>query len=581
MKIRNKKKSKIFLICLSITLCLMILKKTNYIKRFEETIGIRSLFEQETLNYVCDKAGNSLAKKYSNGYDAKIYETKKPNKAQNAIIDFARDSKSKYIKDYLSRFRIFLAFLILDIIFIFFWISYCCCCCCNCCCFKTASPPSYKLRTIFFLISSIFNLFVIICSIVILYLINPFVKKLNGIGCSTFTLVDHFRDGLGTSYPQITNKWGGIPYIKTLLIDTNNKFNEINYDVELNKSINYAKSNYSNLTNGTYIEKIISKVDFDLLIDDFYELVNSSLISLNFDDVIQNIDKTYDEFTKTEYDACQDVYDILHDHVNKYVKKVISIFFTITLVFGFLGLLFLILYYIAKYNCFRIIYVIIWNISMLLMLFSILISIIFGIIGFLIHDGMRVIQYILSEDNLNNNDPLLIDSNNFISDLIVTCVNGDGEFLRVIQENQEIKNYLDKFNLNLVNYNNIIYQLNQFQSNEKEDIAKKSIINVFELLLIKTADLVNLSSSLVNINCNFARNDEMIVLGEMDSFSKYGVAICALSFLVGILFGLSILAGILFVHRYKYENENSGTSKITEIDNNANDKSDTNINEKP
>ena len=87
-----------------------------------------------------------------------------------------------------------------------------------------------------------------------------------------------------------------IPYIKTLLIDTNNKFNEINYDVELNKSINYAKLNYSNLTNDTYIEKIISKVGFDLLIDDFYELVNSSLISLNFDDVIQNIDKTYDEF---------------------------------------------------------------------------------------------------------------------------------------------------------------------------------------------------------------------------------------------------------------------------------------------
>ena len=133
---------------------------------------------------------------------------------------------------------------------------------------------------------------------------------------------------------------------------------------------------------------------------------------------------------------------------------------------------------------------------------------------------------------------------------------------------------IKNINQNSDKYKNIINQLNQFKCNEKEEIAKKSIINVYDLLLKKNTQLVEISSTLNNINCIFAKNDEMIILGEISSTSKSGIIISGFSFLVGIIFGLSIFAGILFVHKYKYKYENSLTDKYVIKSN----ESDTNIN---
>ena len=133
---------------------------------------------------------------------------------------------------------------------------------------------------------------------------------------------------------------------------------------------------------------------------------------------------------------------------------------------------------------------------------------------------------------------------------------------------------IKNINQNSDKYKNIINQLNQFKCNEKEEIAKKSIINVYDLLLKKNTQLVEISSTLNNINCIFAKNDEMIILGEISSTSKSGIIISGFSFLVGIIFGLSIFAGILFVHKYKYKYENSLTDKYVIKAN----ESDTNIN---
>ena len=391
MKIKSIKRPKIFIICISITFFIMICKKL----KFEDIINLRSLYDQKNINYVCGKAGKSLAKKYSNGYDEEIYEIKNINKEQKAIIDLFRYSKYQYTKNYLPRIAVFIVFLILDILFIFFWISYCFCFCCDCCLFKTAIPQSFKKRIIFFLISSTLNIFVIIFSILVLLFINPFLKKLNGIACSTFTLVDHFLDGTKGSYPQISNKWDGIQGVQKILNNTSNKYNNIIYDEELYKNIEYTKSNYSYLSEDTCgIRKIIENDNFEKDIYDFYQLINSSFNTFNYDEDIQNLNEAYDEFNRIENNTCQDVYNIFHDYINKYVKKVLIIFFSITLFFGLMGFIFLILYYCSKRNSFRIVYVIIWNISMLLMILSILISVIFGLIGFISEDSLRVIQYI-------------------------------------------------------------------------------------------------------------------------------------------------------------------------------------------
>lgn len=151
-------KQRIFLICLSITIGIISLKKSNKVPVIEgKVFNIRKLFEQNTLNYVCEKAGKSLTKKYEGGYEEKEVTKKAPNNYQKAIIDFAKDTKNNNIKSYLSRLTIFFIILVLDIILIFVWISYCCCCCCNCCCFKKASPPLETCRKTWFIISFICN----------------------------------------------------------------------------------------------------------------------------------------------------------------------------------------------------------------------------------------------------------------------------------------------------------------------------------------------------------------------------------------------------------------------------------------
>lgn len=232
----------------------------------------------------------------------------------------------------------------------------------------------------------------VIFSILTLLLINPFLKKFNGIACSTFTLVEHFRDGNREFYVEISYKWDGILGLKKILNDACDEYNNIIYDKELDKNIEYRKSNYSNLTKDTYgITKVCDKDIFKKDINDFYRPANFSFNSINYDESSQNLNEAYDEFNRIENNACQDVYNLYHDYINKYVKKFLIIFFTITLCFGLLGLLFLIFYYCLKRNIFRIVYVIIWNISKILMILSNVIGVIFGIIGFISEDSVRVI----------------------------------------------------------------------------------------------------------------------------------------------------------------------------------------------
>ena len=548
-------KLRIFLICFSITLGIMSLKKSYLFSEIEEVFKIRKLFEQNILNYVCNEAGKSFIKKYENGYDEKIMEKKTPNKYQRAIIDFAKDTKYKYLKKYFPRIAIFFVILVLDIILIFFWISYCCCCCCNCCCFKTAIHGSDLCRKIWFFISLICNLFVVIFSFILFLLVKPFLRRVNGIACSGFYLIDHIRDGVGNSYPKIQNGWIGITGIKTILEEGYIQYKKIDNTSELEQEIENAKSNYTAIQNNDqcHIIDFVKQNDLNLDTDltNIINLIHDSLSNIEFQDKINQVNSAYNSLTKVENKECVDIYDSLHDHFNKNVKRTCYAIFSFTFVFGILAIICLVIYLIFKWNIFRIIYVFIWNISMLLMLLIILESILFGVLGYALHDGIRVLQYILSKENLDDNDPLIFDNDSFVSDIINVCVNGDGDFLKIIQENEEIKKYIDNINQNQNKYNNMINSLNELNCNDNQGRqAIQSIKNVFIMLNEKNSEILYLTNNLTNINCDFARNDEMIVLRQADSASKKAIAICGLSLLVGILLGISILAGIIFVHKY-------------------------------
>ena len=66
---------------------------------------------------------------------------------------------------------------------------------------------------------------------------------------------------------------------------------------------------------------------------------------------------------------------------------------------------------------------------------------------------------------------------------------------------------------------------------------------------------LNISNNLTNIKCRFAKNDKNIILNEAESGDNRSISICACSFFVAVFLGISIIFGILLVHRYKYEDE--------------------------
>ena len=562
MKIRNYK---YFLISICLTTSLMLIKKYHILEDIKDSIIPRSLFEEKIKNYACDKAGSRLTDKYKDGYNQKDLKQKSLSKAQRSIVDFAKDSSYSNIKPYIKKLGIFIFFLVLDIILIFVWISYCSCCCCSCCLFSSAKP-SKICRTIFFLIAAICNLLIIIFSIVILGLISPFFKRVNGFVCSSFNFLDHVRYGLAPSYVNNQKEWEGIDGIINLL-----NYTEVEKD-NIEETLDSITSNISSYKNGQCKEFL----ELDSFVNSLKDLVNESFDEMEFGDEINDLKDAKQSFDDADEDIGDDAYDILHDYINKLAKKICTLIFTLTLIFGILGLAFLCLYFFLKYNVFRIIYVFIWNISMLLMLFAILFAVVFGVLGYVLRDAVQVGQYILSPENLNSDDPLLFDSNNYdgdndekdisVSDLIDECANGDGDFMEILQENGQLKENIENWEKNQSIYRD---KINSIYNTSCTDSEKAIIRDNYGKLIDVTNIGLNISNNLTSLKCRFARNDKNIILNEVDSAGKRGVALCSCSLLVGILLGISVVAGIIFVHKYKYDSPIDEKNERRDLNNNT------------
>ena len=188
----------------------MLLKKTDFFNNIQDSLNLRDLSYAQTLEYSCDKSGSRLLDKYSGDYNEETGKAQESlTEAQQAIIDFARDSKYSNIKPYLKRVAIFIVFLCLAVIFLFLWISYWGCCCCNSCLFSTSKGGSF-MTLLSYIISVFCLLLVIIFSIIILSLTKPFFRRVNGIFCSTLKFLEHLLNGLGTDYPPHIGEWYGL-----------------------------------------------------------------------------------------------------------------------------------------------------------------------------------------------------------------------------------------------------------------------------------------------------------------------------------------------------------------------------------
>ena len=220
--------------------------------------------------------------------------------------------------------------------------------------------------------------------------------------------------------------------------------------------------------------------------------------------------------------------------------------------FGAFGLLLLSLYFFFKKNVFRILYVVVRNISMLLVYLCIILGTLLGILGNVFRDAVQVGQYVLSPENLNYTEPIIFEaSDEYVSEFVDTCVKGDGNFTYVIKDGNVLIEKVDEWKQNQAAFqqvkDGITCQGNQAQANELKGYYDQ-LLGMINQSLIMTYNLTYVS-------CAFAKNDKNIILNELDSGGSKGIGLCASCLVVGYTLGLSVLMGILLVHKYRWDYE--------------------------
>ena len=528
------------------TIILIFLNK----EKIQIPFNIRKLFKSEIKSYVCNKADSNLMNKYRNGFDEEVINKKEElNKEQRALVNFFKHSSYENIKPYIKRIGVFIAFLVLDIIFIFFWILLCIFCYKKNFIFQKSKLTKKKF-IIFSSIVLIFNLLIIIFSIVILILNNSFFEKINGIGCSFMLFFDHINYGLSPSYPIEAQHWLGFVGIIEKFQTDEDKLHNINYG-KINAAYNNAETIYNNH------QDCISS--FDGIESDktsFVTFSNEIYGDLNLNSLIKLIEKGKNVIEKTMSKIEDKLYVNLHDTANNYIKNSFISFFVLILSFSLSSLLILYLYFSKKYNYYKILYIINWNILTILMIFVIVISTTSGVIGVLLKDGIHIYNYVFSLENLVNDKPLiLITKDKLVGNLIDMCSNDKTTFVDVLEISVLSFTKLEK-----EHYEN---QLNEIKEKSCDEDVKNALVEFYQAIIDEIDIIDNIIKDLLDIKCSFVKNDVNIILHEVDSGGKKGIVLSVFQFLVGIFLAISIFTGVILVHKYNFEIENCENKNIS------------------
>ena len=290
------------------------------------------------------------------------------------------------------------------------------------------------------------------------------------------------------------------------------------YVLDLIKLIGHRENENSEYQNLTFL--YLLNLEYSNVADRTDGYVQTAKSSFNnilkdkTDDVIKALDKAKDTLDKLKkpFDKYYDkIGDILVDYsgdIDKYgkmgVKLVLSILMVINIALAVLLLFICWCSMKACTNCccFRCLFKfcthIFWNVLALMMIITLLIGSLFSIIGKVGNDGMSLVSYVVSEENLNNDeDPFLIGEADDVKKYLKICLHGNGslesEFdlgdsLQSIEDIDEVLNGL----------NNVTQEFNRIKSNlpafkylEKQ-IEDRKDCNADELALIGTTDEKNI-----------------------------------------------------------------------------------------
>ena len=212
-------------------------------------------------------------------------------------------------------------------------------------------------------------------------------------------LLDHLNYGLSPEYPPYASTWTGLGGVSQKFNESGNAINSIDNDYLNNL---YNETLYLCNTTGDTCICNTTELKEDM---NGYNFLYCFIQSLNLIGKVSNYLDSRKIIEESRIDADNDIYDFLHDYANKHIKRACIAVFVITLILGVLGIAFLSFYYFNETDPCRILYIIIWNISMLISILAIIVSAIFGILGYVNLDSIQVINYTLSYENILNDHP--------------------------------------------------------------------------------------------------------------------------------------------------------------------------------
>ena len=322
-----------FLISILLLSSLIFIIKTINFKNNKDSNKIRDLLLDNAKTYLCNIAGSRLTAKYEGGFDEERGDAEENlNKDQQSIIDSIRDFNYRNIKPYLKKVIIFIIISVFILIFIFIWIICGFCSVLNCGLFSKVDDPNETKQLKLYLISAGFSLLIIIFSIAILSLSNPFYSRLNGVFCSIFTFLNHLNDGLSPQYPPYANEWLGLSGTAKKFNESEQKFNKIDFIAidDLYEEISYKCSLPEN-------NCICNAPEFyyDAEYNAFFFVVREFFTSLGMPAKFANLIKSKTIIDDTIIDITEKIYDFVHGYVNKHIRNSIMAIFILILIFGF------------------------------------------------------------------------------------------------------------------------------------------------------------------------------------------------------------------------------------------------------
>ena len=551
MKLPKNKFINIIFFSFTISIILFYTSKIEFSQKIESSI--RNLLTDNEIAEICKEGKVSLNELYlKSTYD---YESNyKNNKYAQYLIDYLDTNETKNLKDYIPRIIPLIIIFVLDIILIFSFFGYCICvsCCpcknCQCCCYRNVKE--FDCCTKFSFVISILLFFIcLIVNFIGIEYGKRVSKGLNSTSCSMFKIYAHFIFGDDCNeFP----KWPGFKDIKKIIQNTvvdvnvtkkytnkviseynivsqsNNKF-ENNF-IE-NEYKNFAKSDYTSNIIVDGINNISKSVYFDLYYDlkknlnytylDYQYLSKVVEVLKEIKDIAENIEKNNDIEVKLnesieQLDDINGTFDDLSSSVlddwykyqkdyNKYSEKGIYIFFLILSIFPVLSIISLIVF-ISFCECSRFIFYFSWVLNMLIIIIFIIFGIIFGILGVIGKDGVDVMEYVISNENLQKMDDAIIIKGEG-SKYLNKCFNEDGDLQTVLNLNSfdsstsslndlyQKKDIVDNMSLYFNNFpgwltelsvleslNNIYNSNKGFQFYDSETNQKSNILEVLNKL---------------------------------------------------------------------------------------------------